>query len=283
MKNILKFTFIILAIFSYSNANSQDTIKKKNGEVLKVVVKEINDNQIKYYHFDDPNQVLFTIDRMMITDIKFSYGKDYKEKEPIMTDEYFEEDADMAFKVSLSGLWWDSAIFSFEKATDLKSSNQFSLKIFGIGVGVGSNEYRDISGFGLEYGYKLKFGGLKKKKWEYRPDHLLEGGYVMPVFGYNYKSESSGYYEQTSNLVHAGINFGAEKVIQNRMIIDYYAGFAFYAGRNEYKYDGIDEASGAGSIAAGDVFGGNSVALTFGLKVGGVFGTYGKKENKKRR
>jgi len=279
MKNILKYLMVALSFLMMNGIYGQDTIKKKNGEVLKVVVKEINDSQIKYYHFDDPNQVLFTVDRAVVSDIKFSYGAEYKEKEPLMTDDYFTEDASMALKLSMSSMLWDAAILSFDKAIDAKSGIQVSAKLFGIGFGPSANDFENNSGFGIELGYRLKFGGLKKKKWEYRPNHLLEGGYVMPTIGYNQRKRtydsSFNSYEINNKLVHLGLNFGKQKVIQNTLILDYYAGFAYFGGSSNEKFDGVDRPRENDELFAGDIFGGNNFGITLGFKVGFAFGKYG--------
>lgn len=286
MNNLLKHLCLIILFIGGNNIYAQDTIKKKNGEILKVVVKEINDTQIKYYHFDDPNQVLFTLDRMMVTDINFSYGKKYKEEEPLMTDEYFVDDANMALKLSISGLWWNSAILSFDKAINPKSGYQISAKIFGIGFGPSANDYEDVSGFGLELGYRLKFGGLKKKKWEYRPNHLLAGGYIMPVIGFNIIADETDYRRNEFNVVHLGFNFGKQKVIQNQIIIDYYAGFSFFGGSQKSRSNGSwDEVYDSGQLSAGDIFGSKNIAISLGLKMGLAFGKYGEQKDriKKRK
>lgn len=284
MKTIIKFTLLLLSFMSTAEIHAQDTIKKKNGEVLKVVVKEINDTQIKYHHFDDPNQVIFSIDRVMVTDIKFSYGKEYKEEEPIMTDDYFVDDKNMALKLSMSGLWWDSAILSFDKAINPTSGYQISAKVLGLGFGPSANDFDDKSGFGLELGYRLKFGGLKKKKWEYRPKHLMAGSYVMPTIGFNSIRSSNDYSNEKSDVFHIGLNFGKQTVVQNTMIIDYYAGFAFFGGSQERRYDNsLDEVFENDTLSAGDLFGARNLAISLGLKVGLVFGKYGEQENKLKR
>ena len=285
MKTLINITLLSFAMIFMSMLNAQDTVKKKNGEVLKVVVKEINDSQIKYYHFDDPNQVLFTLDRMTITEIKFAYGKEYKEEEPIMTDDYFTEDQNMALSLSMSSMLFDAIIISFDNAIDPKSGFQITGKLLGIGFGPSFENWYNRSGFGLEVGYKLKFSGLKKKKWEYRPNHLLSGRYIMPSVGFTTYSEN-GYSSQVKkNLIHLGLKFGNLKVIQNKLTIDYYSGFAYYGGSQKRTFNngGSDIGFEDNSINAGDLFGGGNFAVTFGFKVGLAFGQYGEQKEKLKR
>lgn len=276
---------LIALAYTSSTIYAQDTIKKKNGEVLKVVVKEINDSQIKYHHFDDPNEVIFTVDRMMITEIKFAYGKEYKEEEPVMTDDYFEEDAHHAFKVNISSMLFDAAILSYEKMLSLDNSLEISIKKYGIGFGPASDDYDDRNGFGTELGFKIKFGSKKKQKWQYRPDHLMSGGYIMPHIGFDYIKRESYYYSEKSKVIHLGTNFGKVHVIQNRIIFEYYAGFSYYGGsqKQSYTYNGNDDVYDLEGLVAGDMFGSNNFAVNIGVKMGFAFGRYGSSEATKRK
>ncbi len=286
MKTLINITIVtLLTLIFVGGINAQDSIKKKNGEVLKVVVKEINDTQIKYYHFDDPNQVIFTLDRMMVTDIKFSYGKEYKEEEPILTKDYFENDSDSAIKINISSMLFDAAIVSYEKTLSLNSSFEGSFKIHGIGFGPSADSYNDRSGVGAEVGYKIKFGSKKKNKWEYRPKHLLSGGYIMPNIGFDNIKRTSSYLKETSQIIHLGANFGNVHVIQNKVTFEYYAGFSFYAGKQEARYtnNGSDEPYELNGLSAGDMFGYKNFALNVGVKMGLAFGRYGSKENQRKR
>lgn len=289
MKIFQKIIFLaILSLVSVSTF-AQDTIKKKNGEVLKVVVKEIDDTQIKYHHFDDPNEVLFTVDRMMVDEIKFAYGVKYKEEEPLLTDDYFEDDADIAIKLGITGFLFESAMLSIDKAVSPTKGVQVTAKLIGIGFGPSADDLVDRSGFGLELGYRLKFGGLKKKKYEYRPSHILSGGYVMPIIGFNHQKSSYNYnwnnddYSESHSNVYIGLLFGKQSVVQNVLVIDYYGGFSLFGGKSTYKNNGIDRPSDDEDLYGADVFGSRNFAVNFGLKVGGLFGKYGITDTTKRR
>ena len=285
MKTLINITLLSFAVLFTSMLNAQDTVKKKNGEVLKVVVKEINDSQIKYYHFDDPNQVLFTLDRMTITEIKFAYGKEYKEKESIMTDDYFTEDQNMVLSLSMSSMLFDAIIISFDKAIDPKSGFQITGKLLGIGFGQSFENWYNRSGFDLEVGYKLKFSGLKKKKWEYRPNNLLSGRYIMHSVGFTTYSEDRSSSQIKKNLIHLGLKFGNLKIIQKLITVDYYTGFAYFGGSKKRTLNsyGSDVDFEYNDINAGDLFGSGNFAVTFGFKVGLAFGQYGEQKEKLKR
>lgn len=283
MKTIKHICLLLALCFSATFMNAQDTVKKKNGEILKVVIKEINDTQVKYHHFDDPNQVMFTLDRAMIDNIEFSYGTKYVEKEPIATDDYFTEDKNMSVKVNITGILHGAAAFTFEKGLSPKSGIEGTLKYYGIGFGPSDDRYD--SGFGLEFGYKVKFGALRKKSYEYRPKRLLHGGYIMPFISYDYNKRDNYGYERTQNHVSLGLKFGKQHVIQDLLVIDYYAGFGFFGGSytEKNKNTGIDIPNDYETVSTADFFGTNNFGITYGFRVGVPFGRYGEKNKKGRR
>ena len=89
-----------------------------------------------------------------------------------------------------------------------------------------------------------------------------------------------------NNLIHLGLNFGKLKVIQDKLTIDYYGGFAYYGGSQKRTYNngsGIDYGYEEDSINAGDMFGGGNFAVTFRFKVGVAFGQYGEQKEKLKR
>lgn len=283
MKTIKHICLLLALCFSATFMNAQDTVKKKNGEVLKVVIKEINDTQVKYHHFDDPNQVMFTLDRAMIDNIEFSYGTKYVEKEPIATDDYFTEDKNMSIKLNMTSFLVDALAITFEKAINPKSGIEGTLKYYGIGFGPSEGEYD--SGFGLEMGYKIKFGALKKKSYEYRPKHMLHGGYVMPYVSYDRNERNRYSSKRTQSHMSFGLKFGKQHVIQDLLVIDYYGGFGFFGGTNKtvYSNNGIDVPTEDEDMRSSDFFGSNNFGITYGFRVGVPFGRYGEKNKKGRR
>ena len=223
--------------------------------------------------------------QMTITEIKFAYGKEYKEEESIMTDDYFTEDQNMVLSLSMSSMLFDAIIISFDKAIDPKSGFQITGKLLGIGFGPSFENWYNRSGFDLEVGYKLKFSGLKKKKWEYRPNHLLSGRYIMPSVGFTTYSEDRSSSQIKKNLIHLGLKFGNLKIIQKLIIVDYYTGFAYFGGSKKRTLNsyGSDVDFEYNDINAGDLLGSGNFAVTFGFKVGLAFGQYGEQKEKLKR
>jgi hypothetical protein len=42
---------------------------------MQVVIKEMNDKQIKYVDYNDQDGIVFTIDKALVKEIVFSHGK----------------------------------------------------------------------------------------------------------------------------------------------------------------------------------------------------------------
>ncbi len=75
---------LLLFIFTLSTVFAQDIITKKDGEKLKVIIKEVNKNNIKYVDFKDQNGVLFTIDKALVSEVVFAHGKDLDVKNSLV-------------------------------------------------------------------------------------------------------------------------------------------------------------------------------------------------------
>lgn len=268
MKVLRIFALCIFSFFA-SGLIAQDQIIKKNGDKIKVHVKEINDTQIKYVEVGDPNEIIFTIDRALIKEIKFSYGGKYKEEAPEEILDFFAEDKNSNLMINFTAISNNTLILGYEKAIDQGSSFDVQLKLLGYGISDGS----DDSGIAVDVGYKLKFGSLRKNSGDYRPKHLMHGSYFKPVIGFGGGTSNSNSF----TLGQFGLQIGKQWVIQSVLTIDLYGGFHFYTGSGNGDFDFID------SINFGDFAGSENRAGSFGFRVGYLFGQYGYKKEKKSK
>lgn len=277
----LLLTFLLMGLYG-SAAYTQDIIIKKDGEKVKAKIVEINDTQIKYYEFRDINNLLFTMDRALIKEIKFETGTKYKEEQPGSSDLYYLEDRINNLKVNFPALGGGHLVLTFERAIDPGSSWEGTFKLYGLG----SDDFRDRSGFGLYGGYKLKFGNIFKKSNEYRPRHLLHGGYFRPVLGYSYSkatfSDISNRLSETDSYIHFGIEIGKQWILRNTISIDLYAGFHYFGGSFTTNDPNADIFRRAADIEDADIAGGDNRAISFGWRVGGLFGKRSIGKDKKR-
>lgn len=276
----LYFLFSLCLAFK---VNAQDIIIKKNGDKVKAKILEINDTQVRYNEFRDINNLVFTLDRALIKEIRFETGTKYKEEQPGLEDGYFAEDRINNLKLNFGAIGGGNIILTFERAIAASSSWESTVKFYGLGT---ADQYSKESGFGLNVGYKMKTGNLFKKSGEYRPKHILHGGYFRPVLGFSYKKEEYDYdfgdkATSTSSYVHFGLDLGTQFIIQNSLSLDLYVGFHYLGGSFTYKDSFSDRQSTSGYIQDGDLFGDNSRAISFGFRVGGLFTKRGITKKKK--
>lgn len=71
----MKYTaFFILAFVSFLTGAAQDTIYKRNGEVIPSKISEISSSEVKYKRFSMPDGAMFIIPRNDVQKIRFANG-----------------------------------------------------------------------------------------------------------------------------------------------------------------------------------------------------------------
>ncbi|KGL62796.1 hypothetical protein [Polaribacter sp. Hel1_85] len=272
----IKTLIIILFVLTISKIKAQDIITKKNGEKLKVIIKKVEKNNIKYVNFDDPNGVLFTIDKVLISEVKFAYGEKLEVKNPEEDPFYFTEDKINNIMFNFSAFANNTLGLAYEKSIKLGHSIMGEIKVYGLGIKQENEKSRN--GIGLDFYYRLKTQSLFNKG-EYRPNHILSGSYFSPIVGFStgelyYKKHTIT--EKTSHtLVHFGIQYGNQWIIQRKVSVDASFGFHYYIGNTK----GNDNEQ---PIKLGNMLGEENKLFSFNLRVGFLVGkkTYIKKSEK---
>ena len=285
-KNFLViFITCICCLLGSGSLFAQDVITKKDGKKIKVIIKEVSATEIKYVDYRDVEGVVFVMDRSLIREIKFSYGEKIKEEGPNQDVAYFVDDRNQNIKLNFSAIGANFTILTYERSVDPSSSLEFSLKIPGLGIQ--QTGIDDLSGIGFSAGYKLKIGSVFKRDG-YRPKHILTGGYFRLVAGYIYLQERSIFRNSRTKRSsgHVGIEFGQQWILSNRAAFDIYIGYHYFGGSSRLENNGafFDDPNDD-ELRGGDVFGfDNNTAGSIGIRIGGLFGNYGKaQKNKKKR
>ena len=258
-------------------ASSQDVIILKTGEEIEAQIIEINDVEIKYREYRDSDGIIFTMSRGKIREIRYSSGRREQEQGPMNDPAYYVDDRINNIKINFLALGGSHTILTYERALNPTSSFEAQLKINGLGF----NNEDEKSGVGISGAYKLKLGSVFKKRGNYRPRHMLAGGYFRPVLGFNTASfdSPSSYYENYS-YVHFGLDLGAQWIIANIVSLELFGGWHYYGGSFEDRYgnDTLYNEWTDGNLFAVS----NNSALAFGFNVGILFGKP-KQDTKKRR
>lgn len=263
-----KLVLILISIFAYQATIAQDVIEQNDGKKIKVKVTELADDYVKFYHYEDPNQVEIKMNRSLIKEIEFEYGRKEETVDPGLNEAYFVNDNRNNIKLNFTGIAAGSTILSYERGLDPFSSVEGSLKFHGAGVGY---EAENKSGFGIEAAYKVKFGKLFGKN-DYRPKHLLAGFFLKPAIGFSSVKDK---YENSSdkvsyNYVHGGIDLGKQWILNNRLSLEPYFGLHYYGGKFD-KDDTCERCDDDFYILDGNMSGAENTAGRFGLNVGYVF------------
>lgn len=260
---------ILLCAISSINLQAQDVITKKDGKKLEVIIKKVTKNNIKYVFYNDPNKVVYTIDKVLVTNVEFAYGKkDLDVKDPEKNPYYFAEDKTQNIMLNFSAFSGNTLAFAYEKAIKPGQSIMTELKLYGLGS---KSEFESKrSGLGFDVHYRLKTKSFFSKK-EYRPKHILHGPYFAPIIGFS--SGTIGY-EYTYNnkqqdlkhtIFHFGIQYGNQWILQRKISIDTSFGFHYFAGSqsNTNHYE---------PIRLGNMVGNGNQLFSFNLRIGFLTG-----------
>jgi hypothetical protein len=272
----LKLLFTLcLAIFTMSFAAAQDIIILKDGKRIEAKIIEVSDYEIRYNEWDDPNGIVFTVDRAMIKEIRYSFGRRETQEDPEENTLYYFEDRINNLKINFTALGGATTVLLYERGLSPHSGIEGYIKLNGVGF----NNDNEKSGFGLGAGYKVKIGSLFKKD-SYRPKHYLAGWYFKPGIGFNAVNADRGQYE-SYNYVHFGFDIGHQWVFRNSISLDMFMGFHYYGGSFDER--GSGDIFFEDDFADGNIAGADNVAWMYGIRVGFVFGSEDDKKKKRRR
>lgn len=277
-----KLILILVSILAYQSTIAQDVIQQNDGKRLKVKITELADGYVKFYHFEDPDKVEIKMNRSLIKEIKFEYGRKEQTIEPGLNEAYFVNDKRNNIKLNFLGIAGGSTILSYERGLNPFSSVEGSVKLHGVGVG---DEAKNKSGFGIEGAYKMKFGKLFGKG-DYRPKHLLNGFYLKPGLGFSAaktkvwvgssyntvtNTTTNIYSDKEYNYFHGGLDIGKQWILNNKLSLEPYAGLHYYGGKNEEKDSPCQSCAEQFSISDGNMSGSRNSAGRFGINIGYLF------------
>ena len=266
-------SIVLLALCSSQSLNAQDVIYKKDGKVIRVKIVEIGSTNIRYTEFTDQEGIIFTMDRSLIREIEFESGSIYEEREPGNDKAYFFDDSRSNLKVNFFRVGDGEILVTYEQSINPNQSWEVTSKVF-----LDDEPFAGFrGGFGLQGGYKIKTGTIFKGG-DYRPKHLLAGGYIRPGAGFTSRGISNN---DRFFMTHVGIDIGKQWIFSDILSVDLFAGFHYYS-YSENNSDRPDAQFFDEEISAGNLFGISNRAIAFGLRVGYVFNSRADKEGVKR-
>ncbi len=274
-----KLLFAALFILNLGFNYAQDVVIKKDGTKMNVIIKEVNDKTIKYVEPKDPNGIIFTIDKALVKEVKFSYGKQMQVKNPETNTTYYADDKINNFTLNFIAISGNTLGLGYERAIKPGQSFFAEAKIYGAGIKTSDEKSR--SGFGLDVAYRLKIKSLFNAN-DYRPKHLLHGSYFSPVLGFstgtfeyiNGYNNDNLHNKYKHSIVHFGIQYGKEWILQNTMSIDASIGFHYYGGNAEQNEKAFEP------VRMGNMIGNQNKLFAFNLRIGLLAGKKGLSKKK---
>jgi hypothetical protein len=279
MKSMITKLFFFVLLFATMSSFAQDKIIKKDGKVVQVVIKEINDKQIKYVDYNDQDGIVFTIDKALVKEVVFSYGKKMEIKDNRKDVWYFADDKINNVMLNFSAFGGNTLGVAYERALKPGQSLMGEVKVYGIGI----PNIDEVSRTGMAFDvyYRLKLKSLFSDN-EYRPKHLLSGGYFAPNIGfstgtytysdyyYDYANDTASdvYYKRSHSIFNLGVSYGKQWILQNILSIDASVGFHYFFG----KVKDEDYKDGYSTLLLGNMWGSNNKLFSFSLRVGFLVG-----------
>lgn len=259
---------LMIILISIQLAISQDQIYKLTNEVIVCKIQEIGLDEIKYQLPDRKDNIIFSMNKNLISKIILENGDEIVFKDEFKNPENYIDNNKNALKIEFLSPLTGNTTFSYERSRNLGKSFEISFGI--IGLGVDANQNNPV-GFFIKSGTKfIKSSDFYLTGMRYA--HLLKGSYLKPEIAFGYFSR---YYREfnffsrsktTRENFYSGaifLNLGKQWIYDNSFLIDFYIGVGY----------GVDTAPTEGGYYYGYVIGTDEfpIALQAGLKIGLLF------------
>lgn len=263
------FLFIFLMLASVSGSFAQDTILKKNNELIKCKIREIGMDDIKYLLPEFSPDVIFTIDKDAVDKVIFESGTEMAFTKEMTNPANYTDNHKHALKVEFLSPLTGNTTLAYEYSLKPGRSIEATLGIIGLGLN-GNND--NPAGAFAKAGYKFiqnpdfYIRGL-------RYAHLLKGGYLKPelalaVYGVDnytyeyYPVQSTTGKRETIISTTMQLVMGKQWIMDNSFLVDAFVGLGYgftFNDRESYHY---------GYLIADQSF---PLSFSAGLKIGLLF------------
>ena len=230
---------VLICCFTASMLMGQDIIYKKDQSKLKVKVKEVGLDEIKYVNYDDQEGIVFAIAKDAIIKVKFENGSTQYFIDDFNNPDYYFDQKKHALKINfLSPL---NGHFAIGYEQNMEPGRSIEARLGLVGIGKNRKDWHDTprDARGAYVGASYKF---YTKPSHYirgmRYAHILKGSYIRPEFVFGAYSESEDYDnydwdggndEGRRTVTFGGllINFGKQWVFDDAFLVDLYFGLGY--------------------------------------------------------
>lgn len=272
-----KFFFLIAFLtLTGSAASAQDTIYKRNKEIIQAKIIEIGLDEIKYKmpNYEDGPTIVIAKDQ--IWKIVFASGVTQLMTPEMFNPENYASQKKNALKTDFLAPMFRHLTFIYERSLKPGQSIEASLGIIGIGYNPDKNV--EQTGAFVRFGFKfIKSPDYYTRGMKYA--HILKGSYIRPEILFGSYSETNTYqeysyypyYYNTVTTINDRITYGAiqlsfgkQFVFDDSFLIDYYVGLGYaFSSHSVSNYEsGIPYFGGAGGSSS------SPFSVSGGLRIG---------------
>ena len=246
----------------------QDTLYKRNKEILVVKVQEVGLDEVKYKMIGYETGPTVSIAKDNLIKVVFANGSVQFMSSDFSNPENYVGQKKNAVKVDFLSPLRNNLSFVYERS--LKPGRSVEANIGVVGVGVNPNINDDASGVFFRLGYKfINTPDFYSRGMKY--SHLLKGGYIRPdvMLGsyrqtvnepVSYPPYYMGMSMQSVNYLSFLLSFGKQWVYDDSFLFDIFGSLGY-----TYSQDGITV--GYGVVGGGDA----PFSASGGIRVGFLF------------
>ncbi len=270
------FLLIAFSMLSFFHSKAQDTIYKRNKEIIQAKIIEIGLDEIKYKMPTYEEGPTIVIAKDQIWKIVFASGVTQLMTPEMFNPENYTAQKKNAIKIDFLAPMFRHLTFIYEHS--LKPGQSIEASIGIIGVGFNIDKYRDQKGAFVRFGYKfIKSPDYYLRGMKYA--HILKGSYIRPeiIFGSyseNYSYEEYYYFGVPTYTVTTindritygalQLSFGKQFVFDDSFLIDYYVGLG-------YAFTSHSSSNHESGVPYFGVYGGSQsspLSISGGLRIG---------------
>jgi len=266
-----KLFFVVIALLLTTSLFSQDTIYKKNNQIINCKIIEIGLIEIKYVIPEKYKDVVMVIAKDDISKIKYENGEEQTFVNEMYNKNSYADNKINAIKFHVFSPLYDYLSVSYERSLKAGRSIEGTLGI----IGIGYDPLKESPvGMFAKVGYKfIKSPDFYVRGMKYA--HLLKGTYFKPEIAfstysvknsiYNYGTNTSSTERQSVFSSACLLNVGKQWVFDNRFAVDFSIGLG-YGLTNMPKNDYLGNSQFGFSIEPN-----SGLAITSNFKVAYLF------------
>lgn len=227
-----KLSLLIVILLSTFSVPAQDTIFKKNKDIVTCKIIEIGLVEVKYLIPEKYKEVVMVVAKDDILKIKYENGEEQEFVNEMYDKNSYADNRLNAIKIHPFSPLYTSLTVSYERSVKAGQSYEGTLGFIGLGF-----DMLNIDPLGVyaKFGYKfIKNPDFYLRGMRYA--HLLKGTYFKPEIALSvcsYNKIPFDYSSTSSNIKQAAIssaillNFGKQWVFNNRFAVDFSIGFGY--------------------------------------------------------